>query len=632
MTAMLLCVGCDEYEYIDRLQGAERDAREMYAALTSGPSAVFAPTHSVLLPSPTLQELRNTLSHMQDGTVRATTLTVFFAGHGTLSYGSYYFCVRDTQVHKMSTSGFALTHLFEFVNESGVSHCNIIIDACNAGGMVADIGALLKPEIIGRSKSVGVSIFVSAASDQYAAEVATGGYGTSALIRVLKGDIDTGSRSSHLDLLDVGRAAAQTVISESAGEQSPSVWGMNLYGAAAICTNPHASEGAWSMLGTTGISPDSAAGQLIAECTPFIFRLMSGRAEDMSPRAIFQGLYQHVRDLAPIPGAAAQLVEGIHRSLLSSPGSREHSFLRAEITATCIAMLLRDVIRDADIAGLCGRLGMDLIEQVSTALDETAVALRQPGGICQSGIPDLFLLPQRISRILGWGAAALLIAEHLSVDTRELSERFIAVQQVLFDEYGANLCGMSERETPFWMTYLVWHRRNGTAEHGEQLLGMLWSGLLNCNGAFAHCSLKPAEAFKYLCLRARADGESDGELRANPSEMLALTMLLGSYFGLDDVFDPDMERLDHAHAFIFLPSDHTEFAEIVIREGRNHVFQVGHGVWTLSDLRDRWSTVCVPQLLGDASLMRMEVGIGALCAALIFPDRVPWFLLRLISE
>lgn len=626
MTALLLCIGCDDYQFLSKLNGAEKDARDVFSALTHGTNAVFSPDHSCLLPSPTLIQLRDTLSDLQDRLASATSLTLFFAGHGGLAHGSYYLAMADTKEHKMSTSAFGLTHLFEFINESAVGHCNIVIDACNAGGMVTDIGALLKPEIIGKARSASVSIFVSAASDQYAGEVPDGGFGTSALLRVLSGDIDTGSRATHLDLLDVGRAAAETVIRESAGEQSPSIWGMNLYGAAAICANPHASYGASSILSTTGISPNSQAGQLITESLPRVWQLISAEPEAATAETIFHGFHAQVQKLSTIVGAAPRFVEGIWRSLLHSPGASAHSFAPVEITASCMALLLGSLRHDEGLTTLCFRLGEGLVAQVTQALGETLTAISEPSGLCRHGIPDLFLLPQRIARILGWGAAAKIVANRLAIDAGALDEILRIVERKLFDEYAGHFCGISEREAPYWMVYLLSKHAQGAVDEAEQVLGILWNALLSGNGALARTNLQPDEAFSYLRMRAAGD-ERAKELCANPSEMLAVTMLLASHFGLDDVFDSDLERLDHAHAVVFVPADHTRFADKVIRQGRNHVFQVGHGIWTLKDLRDRWSEVCVPQLSMETSWFALDVQTAAMCSALIFPDRVPWFLL-----
>ncbi|MNJ62852.1 hypothetical protein D3C77_587070 [compost metagenome] len=89
--------------------------------------------------------------------------------------------------------------------------------------MVSNLGILLKPEVIGKAKTFGVSFFVSSAADQYAGETSRGGYGTLALLKVLDGEIDTGSRARMLDLLDIGRPAAQYVAEQTQGGQMPSV-------------------------------------------------------------------------------------------------------------------------------------------------------------------------------------------------------------------------------------------------------------------------------------------------------------------------------------------------------------------------------------------------------------------------
>ncbi|WP_256594742.1 hypothetical protein [Pseudomonas sp. OV226] len=76
-----------------------------------------------------------------------------------------------------------------------------------------------------------------------------------------------------------------------------------------------------------------------------------------------------------------------------------------------------------------------------------------------------------------------------------------------------------------------------------------------------------------------------------------------------------------------IPQSYLEFSQPFVPNGINHVFQIGHKVWTVADVAERWKTACIPQMENDTSLRHPATRIGALCASLIFPDRVPWFLL-----
>lgn len=107
---ILLAIGCNSYHYLTRLAGAELDARRVWRALTADSPGQYEPQHSSLLLSPTLEDVRGVLRGVPtDDPVDAFTL--YFAGHGGVRSGSYYFCTADTQPSRLSTTGMALSEL-----------------------------------------------------------------------------------------------------------------------------------------------------------------------------------------------------------------------------------------------------------------------------------------------------------------------------------------------------------------------------------------------------------------------------------------------------------------------------------------------------------------------------------------
>lgn len=570
------------------------------------------------------------LAALQESDEAVDSFTFFFAGHGGLSRGTYYLCPVDARQDRLSTTGFALSHLFEFINELGAAHCNLILDACNAGGLVSDIGALLKPEIIGKANTVGISIFASSAADQYASETSMGGFGTSALIGVLRGEIDTGSRSQYLDLLDIGRAASSAVSLETSGQQSPSIWGMNLYGAKPLFGNPHASgDHPSSLLAVTGIPPGSPAGIIIANNASTILGLMYAPPEDLVAARLFDTLQPRFPELATVPGACASFVDGVQRALQSKVREQQNCFAAAELACTCVALLLPTVTADAASADAIRSLSIGLVKEVQMALvDLTNDLAHDSSGLYFFGIPDLFYLPQRIARVLGWAEAAIYIARQFEISTGELDACLDHIYPLVLSTYGATLGGMSEAETPYWLISLVNLRLRGEIDIGEQILGTLFNALVQNGGALAKADLGPDKVIAYLIARAQNDFEGMVDFRAQPSEAFSMILLLGAAFSMQEVFDPELQRLDHVSMNIFLPNAHIDFASRTIYDGRNHVFQVGHGIWKVEDLVQRWEAACIPQLSQDSNLDSPEVRAAAICAALIFPDRVPWFLLR----
>jgi Caspase domain len=133
----------------------------------------------------------------------------------------------------LSSSAFGMTELFSAINEAQPLQSNIILDACHAGGIVADLHSLLKPELIGGSQTPGITIFASSAADQYSGENEDGGFATNSLMNCVDGTVMVKTCGPTLDLLEIGKIAAARMAVDHPG-QTPVLWGLNLYGEGAL--------------------------------------------------------------------------------------------------------------------------------------------------------------------------------------------------------------------------------------------------------------------------------------------------------------------------------------------------------------------------------------------------------------
>ncbi|MCQ3014355.1 caspase family protein [Pseudomonas tremae] len=500
----------------------------------------------------------------------------------------------------------------------------------DAAGMVSNLGILLKPEVIGKAKTFGVSFFVSSAADQYASETSQGGYGTIGLLKVLDGEIDTGSRAGMLDLLDIGRPAAQYVSQQTQGGQMPSVWGVNLYGHMPLFGNPHATENQTSsLLGFTGIAPASPAGQAISSHSTELYKLMFAPEHELMAQSLFPILSKFVDRLVDIPGAAGVFIGGIWQSLEKGARRHSNSFSRVELSATCAALLLHSSQKDGASRDCVIGLAHEIVVEVEHLLWDVVGALREhPSSLCRHGIPDLFYLPQRIARILGWAGAAAHLAGELKMNNANLKEALEQLSGILIEHYASCCAGMSEDEAPYWALFLTAIKADELNGLGELVVSTLSNSLIEHNGRLARPLLAADDVYGYLKARADKDPVALKSLSSSPSETLALVLLVSGRHSLQDELDQNLISLDHAHFNIFIPQSYLDFSQPLVRAGTNHVFQIGHGVWTVADVTRRWDEVCEPQMGHDISLLNPATRIGSICASLIFPDRVPWFLLR----
>lgn len=89
-----------------------------------------------------------------------------------------------------------------------------------------------------RRTDAGDYYLASSAADQYSSENHEGGVSTVELIRCIEGNVAVHTVRPTVDLLEIGKATASLVAQKYTG-QTPVLWGLNLYGEARFCKNPH---------------------------------------------------------------------------------------------------------------------------------------------------------------------------------------------------------------------------------------------------------------------------------------------------------------------------------------------------------------------------------------------------------
>lgn len=641
---VLLCIGCDDYDFLGKLGGAQEDAKNIYRLLRSSELGNYPEITSRLLLSPICADVDHALSELISVNEEIDTLTIFFAGHGGVAKGSYYLCMKDTIFGKFSTSGYSLSRLFEIINEASPSQCNIIIDACESGGLVSNLATLIKPDLIGMANTSGISIFATSAAKEESLDTAEGGVGTTQLLRVLNGEVFVQDARPYLDLVEVGRAAADLISGEATTltnsmlpgtftAQTPVVWGLNLFGQSRFSKNPaYDSEQRVSLHSIVSIPSRSPAGAAISEASGKLWTLLYESVEDLTPLRIFNELSSIANKLGN-ESDAVRFLSGVAVPLTEKMADSPDSFASVELHATFIALLLQwcgqSGIAEAQIDIFASTLTEQLIAQLSAArteLDEFDNAL------AFEGLADFYYLPIRISKLLGWCGAGLLVCEILGKDSGEFAHLMKDLAQKIMDIYEACVFVISDSQAPYILTFLFAALRGGHKEIGEQFFGLYISQLIKDKVNVARAGLEPEAAYDFVKARSEGALTCTSSMVSNPSEVLSVFLLMAKYYGLDDVVDPYLAEIDHTSMVVFLPNAHTDFAQHVMQNGRNHNFQIGHGVWTVEDFSSRWRAACQPQLITDATLNIPAIVIGGICASFLFPDRTPWFLLQAFQE
>jgi len=125
---ILLSIGCNTYDYLPQLEGAEKDAKEVFELLCRPPGDYHKELSSLLL-SPAHVEINEALSQVFPSGREIDVLTFYFAGHAGVKAGSFYLCVRDSDRERLSMTAFPIATLFAITNEIHPRQLNIVVDA-----------------------------------------------------------------------------------------------------------------------------------------------------------------------------------------------------------------------------------------------------------------------------------------------------------------------------------------------------------------------------------------------------------------------------------------------------------------------------------------------------------------------
>jgi hypothetical protein len=613
----LIAIGCDAYEHLGLLSGAEADAHDVFATLMRPEVGDYDVARSRLLLSPTLPQVRNALADVLFDDGPLDTLTLSFAGHGTVGAGSFYMALRDSKLHSLSATALSLADLFRMIAEAAPKQTYLFIDACQSGGLISDLNVILKSEVMGDVGTPGVTLVATAAANQLAYEEGGHGIGTTALLDCVRGHLFLQDATPALDLVEIGRAVSERV--SAAGGQTPVVWGLNLYGPSSFCRNPHAGSGDAPLRSVLAGWPDAGSAAAIRAALPQLWEPYVSMPLRWDARALLDRLDSLLEGLGADARVAIGLAGRVEEAFAARAREARDRFREIEVRATsAVALLPRsdDPAVEARLLAACNGLA-DMAEaavaDVVAAIDDYQFAS------VAGGLGELYWLPIRLLKLLGWVGFAVHARRLAGQDGQAAAARLEDLYARIFATYSLSLVSMSDCQAPYILTALTASKHVGLVESGERLLGHMFSSAVGCRGHVARGDLDPAKVLLYLVARQSSPNEPNLELVAQPSE-LAITLLRASrLFDLADEFDVSLEKLDHLQLNAYLPESYLTFGHEQIAGGLNAVFQVGHDVWRVAELEAAWPDFPAPVGPGQA--------MTAILASLLFPDRTPWFLL-----
>jgi hypothetical protein len=628
MRRILVSVGCDQYDQLAELQGAEQDARAMHDQLV-GTSGDYDAGTSRLLLSPTVDAIVSTLSGLPFGTGEIQTLTFFFAGHGGDKSGTYYLCARDTDPNRLSITGLGLNRLLSVITELRPLQANVIIDACQSGSAMLDSAVLLRADALGLGDpgSLSIAFLAACGPREYATETARGGALTQNVLTYLTGEATLQTTRPALDLIDLGRRVSAD-LSQSHPDQLPITWGINLTGEGRFAPNPHFAPSTEDLAKAAAVlSASTVAEERRAALDSHSFelwRLHREVQEELDVASLRQTLRSVLADLDEDNTATAAMLRGLATSLRASAVTSIDVFAESLVLFACAEPLLHRLNDDVTAALAKQLLDEAVMAQARartwllTELARDRFCLLSDG----NGIADLYFLPTRLSRILGWLAVGLEVHRLLGQSDQRAERETQSIAVRLIEDYSTSLVPRSDAQAPFLLAFVAAARHRGWTDIVEQMMGCYFDGFLEASGVLARPDLADDDAFIFSLTLGAGSEHVEYRFRANPTQFLSVLLMCGAALAMDDDWDAELARLDHHAGYLFVPKAYADFSKSVIEDGNNFTFAIGRDVFTLADFRAVLQRVGTAVESARKGLSPVASAI-ALVAACLQPDKLP---------
>lgn len=616
---LLLSVGCDDYDYVPKLNGAVKDAERIVLALVGDQEHQYDQRRSKLLTSPNAETFRTNLAESLYAPSEISVFTLYFAGHASVVDETLYLAFGDTRNDRIPITAIGFPEILRAVAGARPKQANFILDACNAGGLGFDIGSILKRTIVGNSDTMGISFLASAAAEQYASETKEGGRFTIQFAKALNGDSFVQQAKPFLSLSEIAQHIQTT---SDFPKQTISYWTLNLQGPNLFARNPHFS------------GPSHIAGRIVsllqkqkvqigtkaADFKAAIATIVTG-VDERKLAGSLEGAFSEID-----PDHRASLIYGLADGLTTELRRASDPFLESRVRAVLCGQTL----------GLCPSEGRKEIlgDMIDWHLDATRRALSRlsesistdRNALLVGGFSDLYELPIRISDILG--QCALLLLGQRDVPDADCDLVSQIVGQILA-RYGNSILALADDEATGYLLFFETCRRKGWVDFAEEVAGRLYHDL---HKNFARCGdyfLDARRQFALLAERYKHSYSLTRDLYSFPSDLTTVILSFSALLGLDDAVDFSLIDIDHTSINYFVPDRFNRFGLADGLEGANYTLQLGHDFWRCIDLRRIIRSDLIPKFQATAKALSWDDMFCTVAGALALRNRLPWHVVNI---
>jgi hypothetical protein len=401
------------------------------------------------------------------------------------------------------------------------------------------------------------------------------------------------------------------------------VWGLNLFGSNGFCMNPRFGNDPASSLRHALHNWPAGSDEVIKRNYDELWTAYSAVGGVWDPKKFSSLVRAMLLPSASDPEVMASLAERLAITFLQRATQARDPFRSVEVAAT-LAVALLPALEHQLVADTAERLldnvALSLVSATAALvkdLDSDKYALLSD----RSGVlSELHELPIRVTKVLGWSAAATAISPNSTLRA-EAEALYGRLTRLILAHYSGSVTSFSDAQAAGFCVALSTCTKLGLRDEGEQLAGLLFNSLIQCEGKVARGDLPRDRALDYLVARRQNDYSDLMDLVARPVDLLTVLLKAAVHLDLEDVFDESLWKIDGLAFSAYMPSDYVKFGDRLMEGGENLVWLIGYDVFKTADFVASWpAPKTSPQTPLVASL--------AIAASLLYPDRQAWFLLE----
>jgi hypothetical protein len=426
-----------------------------------------------------------------------------------------------------------------------------------------------------------------------------------------------------LDLIEIAAISSRTVHLKFP-DQKPIAWGLNLFGWGQFAQNAH--------YGAIGVKPEFPLDARLDNAS--IRDQIQLKSSDLwqEAHAIKEGfdanrLFQLFGRIFPQsdkdPGATIPFLQMLTRTLAFNAGESGDILARSQCLAASAVFLLPS-IGNISTSNYVTEVFREIVTADTEAWQRLSTSLvTDRFAICDRHYPnaELYLLPIRITKVLGW-IGWNTIAEHLvpSIENGGEEMRFELASQIV-ENYESSFVAVSDAQSPCLYVFIKACLLRGQMDLASKVVNLYYGSLSERRGNITDAMPDARRVLSYLKSIGFCGMDNKRWRPANPIALLSVLLLAGKTMGITSGWS--LRSLDRKYAGFYIPNDYLTFGKKIMDDGTNYLRKVGFDFWNATEFTLQFDNIAKRVLPGVTKDLSNEAIALISLAGLLFPDRLP---------